>query len=84
MNTVLIQRDERFQPNGIWVFVNDLDVVRDVLREYDVTDNYGDTGVQDFIDSLEEVPACEESDTALAENGRDGYIGECPESWRCL
>lgn len=80
-NSVLIQRDERFQPNGIWVFVNDLDVVREIMRDYGA---YGteDDALDEFIESLETMPSCPESVEASSENGRDGYLGECPAAWR--
>lgn len=82
METVLIQRSENFQPNGIWVFVNDFDVVRDVLEKCGAADDYGTDGVDEFISSLEEMPMCDEARAALSENGRDGYLGECPDAWR--
>lgn len=79
MSTVLIQRDDRFQPTGIWVFVDDVDVVREILADYDADAS------EDFILALETVPSCPESDAALAESGgRDGYLGECPSAWSNL
>jgi len=79
--TVLIQRNENYQPTGIWVFVNDLDVVREILRDYGA---YGteDDDIDAFIASLEEMSMCDEAREALNENGRDGYLGECPEAWK--
>jgi len=76
-STVLIQRDERFQPDGIWVFINDMDAVWNVLNDYPDLD---EAGINAYIDALEVMPACDESTEALGESD-DGYLGECPQAW---
>ena len=77
MSSVLIQRDESFQPIGIWVFVNDARVVRGKLISLN---EYTDGEIEQFISTLEEMPACDESSNALIED--DGYLSECPNAWR--
>lgn len=84
--TVMIQRDEKFQPNGIWVF-SDADAVANVAAMYaekylDMSGDDIDNYVAEFISATEEMPMCDAARDALAENGRDGYLGECPHEWK--
>lgn len=87
METVLIQRDEYFQPEGIWVFVDDIEVVRAIASKY-LKAAFGLEGdelleaVEDFENTLERYPMCKEAAQAIMEGGgKDGYLPRLPVAW---